>query len=125
VLGPGVLLVDQASAKERPLRQNFLVCYRLDLLGSSILSGTHMLKSGFSTLVICVGLSGCATQGFNPKPVAYSPAASTTCGNSLSPLSRVALASAPPVPTCGIGPSQFQVPFSGASCRPSNNVFSR
>jgi hypothetical protein len=84
-----------------------------------------MRKSGFSTLVICLGLGGCATQGLYLTPVAFAPVGSVTCGNSPSVLSRVALVSATPVLICGDGVSQPQAPFPGANCRPSSNVFSR
>ena len=84
-----------------------------------------MLKSGFLALVVVFGLGGCATQGLYSTAVAYAPAASGTCGNSLSPLSRVALVSATPVLICGDGFSQPQAPFPGANCRPLSNVLSR
>jgi hypothetical protein len=84
-----------------------------------------MRKSGWPILAIVIGLGGCATQGLDLKAAAYAPAASVTCSNFPSPLSRVALVSATPVSTCGTGASQFQGSFSGANCRPPSNVFSR
>jgi len=83
-----------------------------------------MLKSAFSTLVIVFGLGGCATQGLYLTSATFAPAASVTCGNSPSHLSRVALVSATPVLICGDGVSQPQATFPGTNCRPSSNVFS-